>query len=154
MEVILKETIDTLGREGDIVTVKPGYGRNYLLPQQKAVIATPANIEAVEKNKAEIEARLKAELAAAEALAKKLSGTILTIAMLTSDDERLFGSVTEGDIIKKLVEETSVELQKKQVFLAEPIKALGESVVSCKLGYETSVEITVRVVPLKETEEA
>jgi len=154
MEVILKETIDTLGREGDIVTVKPGYGRNYLLPQQKAVFATPANIEAVEKNKAEIEARLKAELAAAEALAKKLSGTTITIAMLTSDDERLFGSVTEGDIIKKLVEDTSIELQKKQVFLAEPIKALGESVVSCKLGYETSVEITVQVVPLKETEEA
>lgn len=154
MEVILKETIDTLGREGDIVTVKPGFGRNYLLPQQKAVFATPANIEAVEKNKAEIEARLKAELGAAEALAKKLTGTTITIAMLTSDDERLFGSVTEVDIIKKLVDDTSVELQKKQVFLSEPIKALGESVVSCKLGYETSVDITVQVVPLKETEEA
>ncbi|RUM46485.1 MAG: 50S ribosomal protein L9 [Desulfocapsa sp.] len=154
MEVILKETIDTLGREGDIVTVKPGFGRNYLLPQQKAVFATPANIEAVEKNKAEIEARLKAELGAAEALAKKLTGTTITIAMLTSDDERLFGSVTEVDIIKKLVDDTSVELQKKQIFLAEPIKALGESVVSCKLGYETSVDITVQVVPLKETEEA
>jgi large subunit ribosomal protein L9 len=154
MEVILKETIDTLGREGDIVTVKPGYGRNYLLPQQKAVFATPANIEAVEKNKAEIESRLKADLSAAEALAKKLSGTTITIAMLTSDDQRLFGSVTENDIIKKLVEDTSVELQKKQVLLPEPIKALGETVVSCKLGYETAVDITVQVVPLKETEEA
>ncbi len=154
MEVILKETIDTLGREGDIVTVKPGYGRNYLLPQQKAVIATPANIEAVEKNKADIEARLKAELAAAEALAKKLTDTVITIPMLTSDDQRLFGSVTETDIIKKLVEDTSVELQKKQVKLAEPIKALGETVVTCKLGYETIVDITVQVVPLKETEEA
>jgi len=154
MEVILKETIDTLGREGDIVTVKPGYGRNYLLPQQKAVIATPANIEAVAKNKAEIEARLKAELSAAEALAKKLSGTTITIAMLTSDDERLFGSVTETDIIKKLAEDTSVELQKKHVLLTDPIKALGETAVTCKLGYETRVDITVVVVPLKETEEA
>jgi len=154
MEVILKETIDTLGREGDIVTVKPGYGRNYLLPQQKAVFATPANIEAVEKNKAEIEARLKAELKAAETLAKKLSDTVITIPMLTSDDARLFGSVTETDIIKKLAEDTGVELQKKQVKLAEPIKALGDSVVSCKLGYETRVDITVQVVPLKETEEA
>ena len=153
MEVILKETIDTLGREGDIVTVKPGYGRNYLLPQQKAVFATPANIEAVEKNKADIEARLKAELDAAEALAKKLADTIITIPMLTSDDQRLFGSVTESDIIKKLLEDTSVELQKKQVKLAEPIKALGDTVVSCKLGYETTVDITVQVVPLKETEE-
>ena len=154
MEVILKETIDTLGREGDIVTVKPGYGRNYLLPQQKAVFATPANIEAVEKNKADIEARLKAELDAAEALAKKLADTIITIPMLTSDDERLFGSVTETDIIKMLMADTSVELQKKQIKLAEPIKALGDTVVSCKLGYETSVDITVQVVPLKETEEA
>ena len=154
MEVILKETIDTLGREGDIVTVKPGYGRNYLLPQQKAVFATPANIEAVEKNKADIEARLKAELDAAEALAKKLADTVITIPMLTSDDERLFGSVTETDIIKKLAEDTNVELQKKQVKLSEPIKALGETVVSCKIGYETSVDITVQVVPLKETEEA
>ncbi len=154
MEVILKETIDTLGREGDIVTVKPGYGRNYLLPQQKAVFATPANIEAVEKNKADIKARLKAELDAAEALAKKLADTIITIPMLTSDDERLFGSVTETDIVKMLMADTSVELQKKQIKLAEPIKALGDTVVSCKLGYETSVDITVQVVPLKETEEA
>ncbi len=154
MEVILKETIDTLGREGDIVTVKPGYGRNYLLPQQKAVFATPANIEVVEKNKADIEARLKAELDAAEALAKKLADTVITIPMLTSDDERLFGSVTETDIIKKLVEDTSVELHKKQIKLADPIKALGNTVVSCKLGYETSVDITVQVVPLKEAEEA
>jgi len=154
MEVILKETIDTLGREGDIVTVKPGYGRNYLLPQQKAVFATPANIEAVEKNKADIEARLQAELNAAEALAKKLADTVITIPMLTSDDERLFGSVTETDIIKKLMEDTSVELQKKQVKLTDPIKALGETVIICKLGYETSVNINVQVVPLKETEEA
>lgn len=154
MEVILTETIDTLGREGDIVTVKPGYGRNYLLPQQKAVFATTENIQEVEKNKAEIEARLKAELEAAEAIAKKLSGTALTIAMLTSDDERLFGSVTETDIVKKLAEDTGVELQKKQVLLPEPIKALGETVVPCKLGFETSVDITVQVVPLTETEEA
>lgn len=154
MEVILKETIDTLGREGDIVTVKPGYGRNYLLPQQKAVFATPANIEAVEKNKADIEARLKTELNAAEALAKKLTDTTITIAMLTSDDQRLFGSVNETDIIKKLAEDTSIELQKKQIVLTDPIKALGDTVVTCKLGYETTVDITVQVVPLKETEEA
>ena len=74
--------------------------------------------------------------------------------MLTSDDQRLFGSVTETDIIKKLAEDTSVELQKKQILLIDPIKTLGETIVSCKLGYETIVDITVLVVPLKETEEA
>ncbi len=154
MEVILKETIDTLGREGDIVTVKAGYGRNYLLPQQKAVMATPANIASVEQNKADIETRVNADMAKAEALAKKLAGTTITIAMLTSDEERLFGSVTETDISKKLAEDTGVELEKKQILLVDPIKALGETVVSCKVGYQTVVDITVQVVPLKETEEA
>ncbi len=154
MEVILKETIDTLGREGDVVTVKAGYGRNYLLPQQKAVMATPANIAMVEQNKADIEARINSDMAKAEALAKKLAGTTITIAMLTSDEERLFGSVTESDISKKLAEETGVELEKKQILLVDPIKALGETVVTCKVGYQTVVDITIQVVPLQETEEA
>jgi large subunit ribosomal protein L9 len=154
MEVILKETIDTLGREGDVVTVKAGYGRNYLLPQQKAVMATPANIALVEQNQADIEARINADMAAAEALAKKLAGTTITIAMLTSDEERLFGSVTESDISKKLAEDTGVTLEKKQILLVDPIKELGETVVTCKVGYQTVVDITVQVVPLQETEEA
>ncbi len=152
MDVILKETIDTLGREGDIVTVKPGYGRNYLFPQGKAVFATEANIAAAEANKAEIEARIKADVATADALAKKLTGTVLTIAMLTSDDERLFGSVTETDISKKLAEVTGVELEKKKILLVEPLKSLGETIVPCKVGYQTTADITVQIVPLKETE--
>ncbi len=152
MDVILKETIDTLGREGDIVTVKPGYGRNYLFPKGKAVFATEANIAAAEANKAEIEARIKADMAAADALAKKLTGTVLTIAMLTSDDERLFGSVTETDISKKLAEVTGVELEKKKILLVEPLKSLGETIVPCKVGYQTTADITVQIVPLKETE--
>lgn len=152
MNVILKETIDTLGREGDIVTVKPGYGRNYLFPQGKAVFATEANIAAAEANKAEIEARIKADVAAADVLAKKLTGTVLTIAMLTSDDERLFGSVTETDISKKLAEVTGVELEKKKILLVEPLKSLGETIVPCKVGYQTTADITVQIVPLKETE--
>ena len=152
MDVILKETIDTLGREGDIVTVKPGYGRNYLFPQGKAVVATKANIAIAEANKAEIEARIKADKSAADALAEKLTGTVLTIAMLTSDDERLFGSVTETDISKKLAEVTGVELEKKKILLPEPLKALGETIVPCKVGYQTTADITVQIVPLKETE--
>jgi len=150
MEVILKETIDTLGREGDIVTVKAGYGRNYLLPQQKAVVATEANKALVEQNKAEIEVRIQKDMEAAEVLAKKLEGTVLTISMLTSDDERLFGSVTETDIIKKLTDATGIEIEKKQVLLADPIKSLGETVVPCKVGYRTIVDITIRVIALKE----
>ena len=154
MEVILKETIDTLGREGDIVKVKAGYGRNYLLPQQKAVAASPANIAIFEKNKADIQARIQKETKAAEALAKKLDGTTLSIAMLTGSEERLFGSVTSSDIAKKLAEDTSVEIDKKNILLQEPIKELGENNVTIKVGFQTTVDITVAVVPLVETEEA
>ncbi len=154
MEVILKETIDTLGREGDIVTVKAGYGRNYLLPQQKAVAASTANVAIFEKNQAEIQSRIQDEIKVAEALAKKLAGTTLSIAMLTGSEERLFGSVTSNDIAAKLEEDTKVTIDKKNILLRDPIKELGESSVTVKVGFQTTVEITVAVVPLKEKEEA
>jgi len=152
MEVILNETIDTLGREGDIVKVKPGYGRNYLLPQKKAVLANTANIALFEQNKAEIEGRLQEEGKIADGLAKKLAGTTVTIAMLTSDDERLFGSVTANDVSTKLAEDTGVTIDKKSIVLVDPIKALGESSVTCKVGFQTTVDITVKVIPLVETD--
>lgn len=154
MEVILRETIDNLGREGDIVTVKPGFGRNYLLPQQKAVAASAANVALFEKNQAEIQARLNEETKAAEAIAKKLAGTTLSIAMLTGGDERLFGSVTSNDIATKLTEDTGVEIDKRNILLQEPIKELGESTVTIKVGFQTTVDITVAVVPLVEAKEA
>ncbi len=154
MEVILKETIDTLGREGEIVKVKDGYGRNYLLPQKKAVAATPANISVFEKNQAEIQARLKEESKAAESLVKKLAGTTLSIAMLTGSEERIFGSVTSSDIASKLLEDTNVGIDKKCILLQEPIKELGANTVTVKVGFQTTVDITVDVVPLVDTEEA
>ena len=153
MEVILKETIDTLGREGDIVKVKPGYARNYLLPQQKAVAANTANITLFEQNQAAIQVRISEETNIAEALAKKLAGTTISIAMLTGGEDRLFGSVTSIDIAQKLAEDTSVEIDKKNILLKEPIKELGESNVTVKVGFQTTVDITVQVVPLVETEE-
>ncbi len=152
MEVILNETIDTLGRVGDIVKVKPGYGRNYLLPQKKAVFANERNIAQFEQNKAEIESRLKEETKIAEGLAKKLADTTVTIAMLTSDDQRLFGSVTASDISTKLAEDTGVTIDKKNILLTDPIKALGENSVTCKVGFQTTVNITVQVIPLVETD--
>lgn len=154
MEVILKETIDTLGREGDIVKVKDGYGRNYLLPQQKAVPASAENIAVFEQNQAEIQARIQEEIKAAEALAKKLAGTTLSIAMLTGSEDRLFGSVTASDISKKLAENTGVEIDKRSILVQEPIKELGESNVTVKVGFQTTVDIAIQVVPLEETEEA
>jgi large subunit ribosomal protein L9 len=148
MELILKQTISSLGLEGDVVQVKPGYGRNYLLPQGKAVLATPENLAEFEANKAVIEARRAKEQKLAEEIAKKISGLVVTIEQLAGIDERLFGSVTNGDICSKLAE-LDVKLDKRQILLSDPIKSLGESKVQVKIGFNVTAEITVNVIPLK-----
>ena len=148
MELILKETISSLGREGDVVTVKPGYGRNYLLPQGKAVLATKENIAAFEQDRAEIQARLAKEQKIAEDIAKKISGYVLVIEQLAGSDDRLFGSVTNTDICAKLAE-LDVDLDKKQILLTDPIKTLGEFKVMVKVGFNVMAEIVVNVVPLQ-----
>lgn len=148
MELILKQTISSLGQEGDVVTVKPGYGRNYLLPQGKAVLATKENIAVFEQNRAEIETRLAKEQKIAENIAKKISGYSLVIEQLAGVDDRLFGSVTNADICSKLAE-LEVDLDKRQILLNDPIKTLGETKVMVKVGFNVTAEIAVNVVPLK-----
>lgn len=148
MELILKETIETLGREGDIVKVKPGYGRNYLLPQGKAVLANPANLAVLEKNKAAILARHADEQKKAQSVFQKLNGVTLEFEQLAGDDDRLFGSVSVNDICEKLAAEKIV-VEKKQVQLPEPIKTLGERQVPVKVGFDLFAEITVRVIAQK-----
>jgi large subunit ribosomal protein L9 len=148
MELILKETIGSLGQEGEVVKVKPGYGRNYLLPQGKAVLATANNLATLEKNKAIIAARIAKEQKIAEGVAKKLSGLAIVIEQLAGEDERLFGSVTSADICAKLAS-LDVEIDKKQILLPEPIKTLGVTKVQVKVGYNVSAEIAVNVVPMK-----
>lgn len=145
MELILKETIDSLGREGDIVKVKAGYARNFLLPKGKAVAANAANRLVLEKNKAEIQARLEKDQKAAEQLLKKLSGITLTFEELAGTDEKLFGSVTANDIQEKLAEK-KIEIDRKNIILAEAIKTLGERQVSIKVGFALVAEISVVVV--------
>jgi large subunit ribosomal protein L9 len=148
MDLILKETINSLGQEGDIVKVKPGYGRNYLLPKGKAVIANAQNKAAFEKNRAVIEARLAQERKEAEGLAKKLAGISIEISQLAGDDERLFGSVTSSDICEKLAEQNIV-IDKRQIVLTNPIKTIGVTTVPIKVGFEIAADIQVKVVAQK-----
>lgn len=148
MELILKQTIASLGQEGEVVKVKDGYGRNYLLPQGKAIPATKENLAALEQNRAVIAARLAEEQKLAQDIAKKISGLAVVIEQLAGQDERLFGSVTSADICSKLAE-LDVQLDKKQIILPEPIKTLGETRVQVKIGYNVNAEITVSVVPVK-----
>ncbi len=151
MELILKETISSLGREGDVITVKAGYGRNYLLPQGKALLANRENLIIVEQNRAAIAARLDKEQKIAEKIAKRISGLDIVIEQLAGEDERLFGSVTSADICDKLAE-LNVKMDKKQIVLPDPIKTLGETKVQVKVGFQVTTEITVKVKPLQ-TEE-
>lgn len=148
MELILKKAISSLGFEGDVVNVKPGYGRNYLLPQGKAVHATPENLALLEEDKAAIEARRAENLKHAENTAKKITGLTIVIEQLAGADERLFGSVTTADICAKLAE-INVTLDKKQLLLNEPIKTLGETKIQVKVGFGVTAEFTLTVVPIK-----
>jgi len=146
MEVILNKTIDNLGLEGDIVKVKPGYARNFLIPQKMAMPVTKQNLARLQQEKDAIQARLERERKEAEALSAKLSGITIQIARRVGEDERLFGSVTSADIAAKLAEK-GVAVDRKTIVLGEPIKSIGDAKIGIKVGYQMITEITVQVVP-------
>ena len=148
MEIILKETVDTLGEEGNIVKVKSGYGRNYLIPKKLAVIANKSNRALLELETAVIESRREKQRLESETLSKKVSGSSITIQHRAGEEEKLFGSVTSADIAEKLAE-LDIQIDKKSILLTDPIKTLGEFVVPIKVGYQMTLEITVTIVPLE-----
>ena len=146
MEIILRETIDTLGLEGEIVKVKPGYARNFLIPKQKAVLVNKASLARLEKEKQAIATRLAEQKKKAEGLAGQLEGKVIAITKRVGDENRLFGSVTTADIASAL-EQSGVIVDKKTIVLTDPIKTIGEYTVSVKAGYQTMAQIRVQVVP-------
>lgn len=151
MELILKKTVDNLGEEGDIVNVKAGFGRNYLLPQGVAVLASASSMAILEKERAAIEARKAAVKSEAEGIAKKVSGVTIIIEQRAGADDKLFGSVTSADIAEKLAS-LGIEIDRKKIVLEEPIKTLGEFMVKIKIGYQVATEVKVQVAPLAEEE--
>ncbi len=146
MKVILTETIKSLGIIGTEVDVKPGYARNYLLPQNKAVHATDANRRRLEQEKAKFELKLAKEKEVAEQMAKQLEGVTVQIPARVSEEERLYGSVSEREIVNAL-SNLGIELEKRMVLLPEPIKAVGTYTVPIRVYTEVEPEITVEVVP-------
>jgi large subunit ribosomal protein L9 len=146
MKVILKETIDSLGIIGSEVTVAKGYARNYLLPQQKAVLATPENRRVLEQEKAKFELQIAKEKKIAEEMAASLEGVSCKIAAKVSEEDRLYGSVTVRDIIKAL-EKEGVKIEKRMLLMSEPIKTIGTHKVAIRVYKEVEPEITVEVVP-------
>ena len=146
MKVILKETISSLGIIGSEVDVARGYARNYLLPQDKAVLATPQNRRRMEQEKAKFDIQIAKERKLAEEMAARLEGVNCKISAKVSDEDRLYGSVTVRDIIDALAAQDIV-VEKRMVLLNEPIKTLGSFQIPIRVYKQVEPEITVEIVP-------
>jgi len=145
MQVILRERLENLGNTGEIVDVKPGYARNYLIPQGLAYEATAANVRQIEREKAQREKKEAETLTSARAFAAKLDGVSLTFNARAGQEGKLFGSITNGDIADKLAE-MGLEVDRRQIELEEPIKALGVFTVPIRLHSQVHPEIKVWVI--------
>ena len=146
MEVILLEKVQNLGSMGDKVTVKAGFGRNYLIPQRKAKLATAANLAEFEALRAELEAKAKAELDTANARAEKLKEIALVIPANAGEEGKLFGSIGTADIAKACTD-AGVEVDRKEVRMADgALRELGDHTVGLHLHVDVDVEIPVKVV--------
>jgi large subunit ribosomal protein L9 len=137
MQVILTQDVENLGKAGELVSVRPGYGRNYLVPRGFAVSATVRNKNRLDHEKAVIERKVTKERASATELAGRINGMTLQFERIVGDDEKLFGSVTNRDIADQL-KKAGIEIDHRWVQLDAPVKALGK--------YETSVRLAAGVV--------
>ncbi|MBN1150682.1 50S ribosomal protein L9 [candidate division WOR-3 bacterium] len=150
MKVVLRDVVDKLGKTGDVVNVKKGYARNYLLPKKLAVAATPGALKMVEELRQQ---RLKKAMkgkAEAEELASMIEEKSITIKAKASPMEKLYGSVTERDIARLLKEQHGIEIDRHNVFMNEHIKKLGSHTVKIVLHSETEVNLPVWVIRKEE----
>ena len=146
MKVILTKDLDNLGRAGSLVEVKTGYGRNYLLPRNLAVLATAKNIRQLEHQKAGILSRAAKEKQNMSAMAQKLSAIEVKLSRKVGEQNKLFGSVTSKDIHEQLVNQ-GYEVERKQIHLPEPLKEVGTHEVEVKLHAEVSAKVKVTISP-------
>ena len=146
MKVILKETINSLGIIGSEVTVADGYARNFLLPQDKAVMATVQNRHKMEQEKAKFEIQIAKERKLAEEMAERIEGVSCQIAAKVSEEDRLYGSVGVRDIIDALARQDIV-VEKRMLLLKEPIKELGTFKIPIRVYKEVEPEVSVEIIP-------
>lgn len=143
--VLLQADVENLGTGGEVVKVRPGFARNYLLPRGLAVQATPSNLARVEELKQAAAARKSQEIAAAQELAKKLEGSSVKIARSFGEEGKMYGSVTSKDIVEAF-EKSGLSFDRKNIHLAEPLKTLGSFDVPVKLHSTVSINVKVEVV--------
>ncbi len=145
MQVILKENVKNLGNVGDLVNVKDGYARNFLIPKGLAVEANPKNIKMLEHERKKIQELARKAKLSAEGLASKIGDTTVVITAKAGEENRLFGSVTAMDIAEALKKQ-GIEIDKRKIILEEPIKRLGNYTVKIKLHPDITSQLNVQVV--------
>jgi large subunit ribosomal protein L9 len=148
MKVILRTDVENLGRLGELVEVKPGFGRNYLLPQGFAMLATQANLKVFELERKKLEARAAEMRGAASALAAKIEANPVTISMRVGDNDKLYGSVTSALIAEALAAQ-GVDVDRRRILLDSPIRALGEYTVRVRLHASVVAELALTVIAEK-----
>lgn len=149
MEVILREDVPHLGTIGDIVKVRAGYARNYLLPRGLATVADKRNVRALEHERRLVDEKRRRALNTAESVAKQLAAARIVITARAGEEGKLFGSVTNIDIERALAEQ-GLTVERRRIRLEEPIKTLGEHTVPVSLSVGVTCELTVTVAPLQE----
>ncbi len=145
MKIILREDVETLGSMGDIVIVKKGFARNYLLPRNLAVEANPRSIKEFEHHKRIIQEKVNKVRNAAQILAEKIASKPVVIKAKAGEEDKLFGSVTNIDI-QKALKEAGFDIEKRKIIIEEPIKRLGEYTVKVKFHPEVTANLTVQVI--------
>src|SRR5881409_1833887 len=144
MQIILQEDVEKLGHRGDVVTVKPGYARNFLLPRKLAVEATSGNMKALERIRTSLAKKTATELEAAQKQAAMLNGASLKFTRKTGENDQMFGSVTSADIADALAAQ-GFKIDKRQAQLGEPLKTIGEFPVTIKVFRDVTAQIRVAV---------
>ena len=144
-DILLLEAIKGLGSEGDTVSVRAGYARNFLFPRKLAIPVNQGNRKQIESLKIAKEKRIAEELEASKSLAEKIGQISISIAVKTGDNGKMFGSVTSSDILARLVEE-GIQLEKKQLNVAQPIKDLGSHKIQAKLTSEIEATFNLEIV--------
>ena len=144
MQIILQEDVEKLGHRGDVVTVKPGYARNFLLPRKLGIEATSGNVKALERIRTALAKKTATELEAAQQQAQLLNGVALTFARKTGENDQMFGSVTTADIAEGLKAQ-GFKIDKRQIQLTEPLKVIGEHDVTIKVFRDVTASVKVTV---------
>ena len=145
MKVILLQDVKGKGKKGQMLEVSDGYARNFMLPKKMAIEATPDAINTMRMNDKATQERIAREKAEALETGKKLRAMTLTVKAKGGGAGRLFGSVTNQEIADALAKNTGIKLDKRKIVIADPIKSVGTYTVTCKLGYEITAKLTVKI---------